>query len=93
MGKTQLNSEQIKDLGINVVDLNATGTPSASTYLRGDGVWATVTALQPDLPLHLNAPNVNETITAGYSSFVNRFYKVASGTKLTIGLGAYFRVL
>lgn len=27
-----------------VTDINATGTPSSSTYLRGDGQWATVSA-------------------------------------------------
>ncbi|QQO98146.1 tail protein [Maribacter phage Molly_5] len=31
-------------VGFSVSDINATGTASASTYLRGDGVWATVTA-------------------------------------------------
>ncbi|QQO97343.1 tail protein [Maribacter phage Colly_1] len=29
---------------VDIADINATGTASASTYLRGDGVWATVTA-------------------------------------------------
>lgn len=28
----------------SVTDITATGTPSASTYLRGDGAWATVSA-------------------------------------------------
>lgn len=29
------------DLDIPVADIDATGTPSSSTYLRGDGTWAT----------------------------------------------------
>lgn len=29
---------------LNVLGISATGTPSSSTYLRGDGQWATVTA-------------------------------------------------
>jgi len=27
---------------VDIADINATGTPSGSTYLRGDGAWATV---------------------------------------------------
>lgn len=29
---------------VNIVDIVATGTPSGSTYLRGDGVWSTVSS-------------------------------------------------
>jgi len=36
---------------------------------------------------------VNETITAGYSAVVVRRYTIASGTKLTIGSAARFRIL
>lgn len=37
----------ITDLGnylesVDIADINATGTPSSSTYLRGDGTWQTV---------------------------------------------------
>ena len=91
MSISQITSPQIKDGTIGIADLSATGTPSSITYYRGDNTWALIT--QPDLPLNLNAPSVSETITAGWSSYVNRFYKVASGTKLTIGNGAYFRIL
>ncbi len=91
MGASQIKGDQIKDGTIGVADLSATGSPSSLTYYRGDNTWALI--VEPDLPLNLNAPSVSETITAGWSSFVNRFYKVASGTKLTIGSGAYFRIL
>lgn len=41
MAITQATGTQIKDGSIGVVDLSATGTPSATTFLRGDNVWAT----------------------------------------------------
>lgn len=33
--------DDVATLPIAVADIDATGTPSASTYLRGDGTWAT----------------------------------------------------
>ena len=41
MAITQATGTQIKDGSIGVVDLSATGTPSVTTFLRGDNVWAT----------------------------------------------------
>ena len=41
MAITQATGTQIKDGSIGVVDLSATGVPSATTFLRGDNVWAT----------------------------------------------------
>ena len=41
MAITQATGTQIKDGSIGVVDLSATGTPSATTFLRGDNTWAT----------------------------------------------------
>lgn len=41
MAITQLTGTQVKDGSIGVVDLSAIGTPSATTFLRGDNTWAT----------------------------------------------------
>jgi hypothetical protein len=35
---------QIPALTVTVAQINASGTPSSSTFLRGDGTWATVSA-------------------------------------------------
>ncbi len=40
MAVTQLNSNQVKDSTIGIADLSATGTPSSTTFLRGDNTWA-----------------------------------------------------
>jgi hypothetical protein len=34
--------DKVQDDSVDIADLSATGTPSASTYLRGDNSWATV---------------------------------------------------
>ena len=41
MGKTELGGHQVRSNSIPVGDIVATGTPSSTTFLRGDGVWAT----------------------------------------------------
>ena len=32
---------------VDIADINATGTPSSSTYLRGDGTWSTISSSAP----------------------------------------------
>jgi hypothetical protein len=34
--------DQVQDDSVDIADLSATGTPSSSTYLRGDNSWATI---------------------------------------------------
>ena len=45
------------------------------------------------IALSQRAPAGDQTITAGYSAVVCRKYTIASGTKLSIGLAALFKVL
>lgn len=66
---------------------------NTTTYLRGDGTWATVTATQPDLAQDLLSPAVDESITAGYSVMLGMRYTIASGKRLTIGLSGRMRVI
>jgi len=64
--------------------------------MYASGAWRDVlptSASAADIALSLLAPIVNETITAGYSAVVVRRYTIASGTKLTIGSAARFRIL
>lgn len=49
VGATELASDavtnaKVADDAIGIAELSATGTPSSSTYLRGDNTWATVSA-------------------------------------------------
>jgi hypothetical protein len=54
----------IDDGVVTVAKISATGTPSASTYLRGDGTWATVTA-SSGYTVTTQTSNYTETITSG----------------------------
>ena len=85
--------KQIQDGTIGLADLSATGTPSSTTYLRGDNTWSTVSATQPDITMDNMSPSTNQTITANYSAIINRNYTINTGLSLTIGTGAIFRIL
>lgn len=41
MPLSQINSASIENASIAIVDLSATGTPSSTTFLRGDNTWDT----------------------------------------------------
>lgn len=69
----------IDPLAVTIADINATGTPGGANYLRGDGVWATVTASTPDNLQVLNTTIADTTITAGYSSYVPDFLEIGDG--------------
>lgn len=92
MAVTQLNGEQIKVTSIPVGDINASGTPSSTTYLRGDGQWMPVTAAPSDQNPNLLTQASNYTIPAGYGLVVPSKYTVGSGFLLTIGLNAILAV-
>ena len=51
-----VGTSQIDNTSVTVAKLNATGTPSSTTYLRGDGSWA--------VPSSLLAGQVIETISS-----------------------------
>lgn len=78
---------------VGLTELSATGTPSGSTYLRGDNVWAAVTASTPDTIITKNTIGADTTITAGYSAYIpdwaeisDTFYlEVADTSILEIG--------
>jgi hypothetical protein len=55
-----VTNAKVADDAIGIAELSATGTPSASTYLRGDNTWATVAASTPGWSLTGNATNGNE---------------------------------
>ena len=94
MGVTKIwGNRQAALLSIDVGEMSATGTPSASTYFRGDNTWATVTASQPDIPQASLVAAQNETITASYSAVVAGPYTINSGFILQINSGGFFIVV
>lgn len=75
-----------------------TALGSAGQVLKSNGAGALPTFQDiglggSDIAPTLQAPLVDESLSAGYSAVVNRTYTIADGKKLTLGEGARFRIL
>lgn len=68
-----LTSADIQNGTINLVDLSATGTPSASTFLRGDNSWASAGATAGQVIQVVTATDSTEraTTSASYATGSN----------------------
>jgi hypothetical protein len=62
---TNLTTIGVNQRAIGVAELSATGTPSASTYLRGDNTWSTVGAAG-DIFLHQRQNSYNKSHYSKY---------------------------
>ena len=56
---------------VDIADINATGTPSSSTYLRGDGAWATLGSAQYNTTTFTSQTSVTVTHNFGAYPVVN----------------------
>lgn len=54
--------DKVQDDSVDISDLSATGTPSSSTYLRGDGVWNSIEGLPSGTVLYV----AQNTAPTGY---------------------------
>jgi hypothetical protein len=81
----------IKDAGVSIAELNATGTPSSSTYLRGDGSWQTGTSTPADgdtNDIQFNSSDSFSSDTAfTYNPTTNTFNVTQASTNPTITTG------
>jgi len=68
---------------VDVTDINATGTPSGTTYLRGDGTWATVSGGGGGGTSEAALVNVSEDKILGLTD-AGTFQKVSSSSLVTI---------
>lgn len=66
---------------------------NTTTFLRGDGTFATVTATAPDMNINKLTATANTTISDGYNAIVSRKYLINLGIKLILGSGSIFRIL
>jgi hypothetical protein len=88
---------------VSMDKINATGTPSSSTYLRGDGTWSTVSS-GSSAGLALDATNTSgsQTIAIGGSSVApttvsfnnnityNSSYGTFNGSSFTVGTSGLY---
>lgn len=63
-----------------------------TTYMRGDGTWASVVATPPNIASSLLAPTGDETIAAGYGAYIPDQYEVPSTFTTEIGSGAILEI-
>jgi hypothetical protein len=57
-------------LAVPIANITATGTPSATTYLRGDGTWATVSTGGSSATIGTTIDGSGGTITVGQKGYV-----------------------
>lgn len=65
-----IGTTQLANSAVTVAKINATGTPSSTTYLRGDGTWSTPSASSGQSAIQFQANGVN-TASAGQTNLFN----------------------
>ncbi|HRZ42722.1 MAG TPA: tail fiber domain-containing protein [Bacteroidales bacterium] len=76
IASSSVGSSQIASGAVTMTKINATGTPSSSTYLRGDGQWASVSGMP--------AGTSNQTLYHNGSAWVSSSFLTSTGTGLAI---------
>ena len=90
LGDNSVTNAKVADDAVGVDELSATGTASATTYLRGDNAWSTV-SVPPDgggtdKIFYENEQTVdsNYTLTANNNAMSAGIVTVASGITVTL---------
>ena len=90
LGDNSVTNAKVADDAVGVDELSATGTASATTYLRGDNAWSTV-SVPPDgggtdKIFYENEQTVdsNYTVTANNNAMRAGIVTVASGITVTL---------
>lgn len=65
-----IGTTQLANSAVTVAKINATGTASSTTYLRGDGTWSTPSASSGQSAIQFQANGVN-TASAGQTNLFN----------------------
>lgn len=73
--------------------LQATGTPSASTFLRGDGVWAAAGAINNIFYLNGQTVTSNYTIADNTNAMSAGPITVDTGVTVTIGTNSNWTII
>jgi hypothetical protein len=73
--------------------LQATGTPSSSTFLRGDGTWASAGAIGDIFYENGQTVSSNYTITSGKNAMSAGPITIDSGVTVTIPSGSTWVVV
>jgi len=86
-GQGTVTSASMVAGAVGITQLSATGSPSASTYLRGDNSWATVSSPSAATPTALGTVVGQTTVNASpYTAALG--YQAASGNTTATGVTA-----
>jgi hypothetical protein len=78
---------------VGIAQLSATGTPSSSTYLRGDNSWASVGAIGDIFYENGQTVTSNYTITTGKNAMSAGPITIDSGVTVTVPTGSTWVVV
>jgi hypothetical protein len=71
---------RVNFVGTEIEDIVATGTPSATTFLRGDGSWNAVTATNVGLGNVDNTSDANKPVSSATQTALNAKLNLTGGT-------------
>lgn len=75
----------------SLASIVVTGTPSSSTYLRGDNTWATITTPYASLTSTQSFPSSNISLTSSGTWYTITSLTLAAGTWLVLATGTFVR--
>lgn len=78
---------------VNINVIGATGTPSSSTYLRGDGTWSAAGALAGVFYENSQTVSADYTITSGSNAMSAGPITIATGVTVTVPTGSNWVIL
>ena len=90
MARTTIRTDDITDGQVTIADLSATGTASATTFLRGDNSWTAVTTspvgggTEKIFYENEQSVDVDYTITGNNNAMSAGVVTVASGITVTL---------
>jgi hypothetical protein len=90
---TNLTTIGVNQRAIGVAELSATGTPSASTYLRGDNTWSTVGAAGDIFYINGKTVTTNRTIASTENAMSSGPITIADGITVTIADGGEWAIV
>ena len=73
MALTKIEASNVSDDAVNIAQLGATGTPSATTFLRGDNTWTEVGGNTVFISKQTASDDASLAFTSGFSTIYHEY--------------------